>query len=291
MSASPPDALSSAGSASPAEPPPLRLGLLGTGQAARALGPRWQRSGHPLAFWRGRNDGPLTETPPADVLILAVPDSALPEVAAQLATRESAASETWLHLSGALPAGILRLGPTVPAHVGGLHPLVALAEGADPSGATAGLEGDAVSLPIARRLAEAVGLVPLVLTDPDARALYHAAAVTVAGHATALFSQALRLMAHAGLDADAARRALQPLLLSAAKNLATLPPARALTGPTARGDASTIARHLAALTPLDPSLGATYRLLSREALTLAEDRLSPEQRAAVLEALSGPSPL
>lgn len=275
--------------------PPLRMGLLGTGQAARALAPRWRDSGHPLAFWRGRGDGPLVETPPADVLVLAVPDSALPEVAAQLATRPSAPTETWLHLSGALPAEILRISPTLPAHVGGLHPLVALAEGADPSGATAGLEGDDVSLPIARQLAEAVGLVPLVLANPAARALYHAAAVTVAGHATALFSQALAMMAQAGLGPEEARGALQPLLLSAAKNLATLPPERALTGPTARGDASTIARHLAALAPLDPSLAATYRLLSREALSLAATRLSREQRTALetalAQTLSGPSPL
>lgn len=262
-----------------------RLGLIGTGQAARALAPRWQAHNHPLAFWRGRKDGPLAETPPADVLVLAVPDSALPEVAAQLATRPSASAETWLHLSGVHPAAILRVTPTTPAHVGGLHPLVALADGADPSGATAGLEGDEVSLPIAKTLAQAVGLVPLVLDNANARALYHAAAVTVAGHATALFSQALAMMAQTGLAPDAARQALQPLLLSAAKNLATLPPERALTGPTARGDASTIARHLAALSPLDPSLSATYRLLSREALHLATTRLSPEQRAAIAAAL------
>lgn len=262
-----------------------RLGVIGTGQAARALAPRWQANGHPLAFWRGRKDGPIAETPPSDVLILAVPDSALAEVAAQLATRPSASAETWLHLSGVHQAAVLRVTPKTPAHVGGLHPLVALADGADPSGATAGLEGDAVSLPIARTLAEALGLVPLVLENANARALYHAAAVTVAGHATALFAQALTMMAHAGLAPDAARRALQPLLLSAAKNLATLPPERALTGPTARGDASTIARHLAALSPLDPSLAATYRLLSHEALRLAQARLSPAQLDAITAAL------
>lgn len=288
----------SAPSAAPATPPAPHVGLLGvigTGQAAQALAPRWQANGHPLAFWRGRKDGPLAATPPADVLVLAVPDSALPEVAAQLSTRPSATTETWLHLSGVHPAAILRVTPTTPAHVGGLHPLVALADGADPSGATAGLEGDAVSLPIAKTLAQAVGLVPLVLEDANARALYHAAAVTVAGHATALFAQALTMMASAGLAPDAARQALQPLLLSAAKNLATLPPERALTGPTARGDASTIARHLAALSPLDPSLAATYRLLSREALSLAATRLSPEQRTALetalAQTLSGSSPL
>lgn len=269
----------------------LVLGVIGRGQAAKALVPRWQAAGHTIAFWRSRADGPLEETPHAPVILLAVTDSALRDVAMALTTRQSASSETWLHLSGVHPARVLRGSTTLPAHVGGMHPLVALAEGADPTGATAGLEGDDTSLPIARALAEAVGLVPLILRDEDARALYHAAAVSVAGHATALFSQALAMMAAAGLDADQARGALQPLLLSAAKNLAALPPELALTGPTARGDASTIARHLTALDALPGDLAATYRLLSHQALQLAAERLSDGQRQAILSALKRPLPL
>lgn len=273
------------------KPAAMKLGVIGRGQAARALVPRWVAAGIELAFWHTRKDGPLESTPPADVLVLAVSDSALREVATTLATRPQARHETWLHLSGVHPAAILRVSDSMPEHVGGMHPLVALAEGADPTGATAGIEGDNTSLPIAENLARAVGLNPIVLTDARARALYHAAAVSVAGHVTALFSQALAMMKAAGLAPDAAQRALQPLLLSAARNLASLAPAQALTGPSVRGDAATITTHLAALSALPLDIAATYRLLSHEALTLAAPRLSDANIAAIAKALSEPSPL
>lgn len=269
---------------------PLVLGVIGRGRAARALVPRWLDAGHGLAFWYGRADGPIEETPSAppgqvDLLVIAVSDSALAEVAQRLAMRPTSPAETWIHLSGVHPASILRVSETVPAHVGGLHPLVALAEGSDPRGATAGLEGDEVSLPLCERLARDLGLNPVVLADPSSRALYHAAAVTVAGQATALFSQAIALMGAAKIPPETARAALQPLLVSAARNLGRLSPADALTGPIARGDVSTIQTHLAAIERLPAEVSGpiaeTYRLLARAGLELVADRLPTETLAAL----------
>jgi len=271
----------------------MKLGVIGRGQAAQALVPRWLAAGHTLVFWRTRSDGPIADTPTdpiCDAIIIAVSDSAIAEVASQLATRISARNETWLHLSGVHPASILRVSPTSPAHVGGLHPLVALAHEADPAGAIAGLEGDDHSLDLADRLARDLGMAPVHLIGATSRALYHAAAVTVAGQASALFAQGLTLMQAAGLDADTSRRALQPLFLSAAKNLADLSPADALTGPIARGDADTINRHLAAIHALPADLGrpiaAVYRLLASAGLALIEDRLAPDKRDAIARALA-----
>lgn len=286
----------------------MRLGIIGRGQAARALVPRWLAMGHTVAFWRTRADGPIADTPgaatsdpssaltrdlaarPIDAIILAVSDSAIAEVAAALATRPSASTETWLHLSGVHPAEILRITPALPAHVGGLHPLVALANEADPAGAVAGLEGDAHALAIADALARDLGMTPILLTSAASRALYHAAAVTVAGQVTALFSQAMTLMQAAGIDPQAARSALQPLLLSAAKNLAKLTPQDALTGPVARGDESTIASHLAAIDALPDDVGipiaAVYRRLARAGLELIGDRHSEAKNRALEAALA-----
>ncbi len=273
----------------------MRLGILGRGQAARALVPRWLAKGHTLAFWRTRLDGPVADTPGsiADVIIVAVSDSAIAEVASALATRPSASTETWLHLSGVHPADVLRVAPSIPAHVGGLHPLVALANDADPAGAVAGIEGDAHAIAIAEELARDLGMTPVRLSGTASRALYHAAAVTVAGQVTALFSQAMTLMQKAGLDPHTARSALQPLLLSAARNLANLAPEDALTGPIARGDASTIARHLAAIDALPSDIGnpiaAVYRGLARAGLDLVKGRHSETKNRAIEAALdSGP---
>jgi len=261
----------------------VKLLLVGSGRAARALGPRWAGAGHEVMTW-SRQDGPLNAAPAAEVGILAVPDALIGEVATALRERAAASSEIWLHLSGVHPASVLR-GDTAqaPRAVGCLHPLVALAPGADPTGACAGIEGEPAACLIAAQLARDAGLVPHAI--PAERALYHAAAVTVAGHATALFAQAMSLFEAAGFTPEAARAALQPLFLSAAANLARGAPAAVITGPASRGDVATVARHLAALEAHgDEAVLDVYRRLGQEALHLSQARLDPVV-AIQLEAL------
>lgn len=265
-----------------------RLTIVGRGRAAEALGPRWAAAGFEVATW-SRDDGPLGDTPHRSVIVLAVSDRAIREVAETLATRTCARDELWLHLSGATPAAVLRVGQ-VPRAVGCLHPLVALAAGADLRGAVAGIEGEPEAVPVAETLARAVGLVPQAI--PAERALYHAAAVSVAGHATALFSQAMAMLETLGMPPEVARAALAPLLLSAAKNLAKGDPASVLTGPSARGDATTVRAHVAAIdTAFGPTSDAarTYRALSRTALGLVADRLTPDVVLAIASVVREPS--
>lgn len=268
---------------------PLDLLVIGTGRAASALGPRWRAAGHHVAL-RSRKDGPIAEAPAARVLVLAVPDGALAEVAATLAERPWARDEVWLHLSGVHAASVLRGADPrpVPRAVACLHPLVALAPGVDPSGAVAGLEGEPEAFAIAEVLARDAGLLPHAI--PAERALYHAAAVSVAGHATALFAQAMSLLEASGFPRDTARRALQPLLLSAANNLARGAPEDVITGPITRGDEATVARHIAALEQLgDPHRLATYRLLAETALALSSPRLEAEAVTRLRRVIAGPT--
>ena len=269
----------------------MRIIVLGSGRAAAALGPRWAAAGHEVVV-RSRRDGPLDQAPSGDVIILAVPDGALADVALALASRASAPNEVWLHLSGVHPAAVLRVADR-PRAVGCLHPLVALAAGGDPRAPLgdptpmAGLEGEAEALTIAEPLARAAGLAPHTIpADPHGRALSPAAAVSVAGHATALFAQAMELLGAIGFAPEEARDALLPLFRSAAANLGRGLPPEVITGPATRGDAATIARHLEALGRGDVAI--TYRALARTALALSSARLSPEVAAGV-RALVGPS--
>jgi predicted short-subunit dehydrogenase-like oxidoreductase (DUF2520 family) len=95
-----------------------------------------------------------------------------------------------------------------------------------------------------------------------ARARYHAAATIAANHLVALLAQAMRVADDAGVPPAA----LLPLVRATVDNVDALGPAGALTGPVARGDADTVARHLDALTDRDAAL---YRALAREALELS----------------------
>ncbi|MCC6620430.1 MAG: DUF2520 domain-containing protein [Deltaproteobacteria bacterium] len=259
----------------------MRLAIVGRGRAASALAPRWVAAGHTIVDQRARGAPPVEGLAAADVVIVAVSDGAIAEVARALAGRPSARDEVWLHLSGSMPSSALRVSEGVPRRVGGLHPLVALTgDASGPLDAVAGIEGEDEAAAIAMRLAREVGLEP-VHVDARFKLAYHAAAVTVAGHATALFAQAMALMGTAGIGPDDARRALQPLLMSAARNLAAGPPAMVSTGPIVRGDVGTVRGHLAAIA--DPHIRATYRLLARTQLALVADGVE----ATVREALAG----
>ncbi|MGM0574658.1 MAG: DUF2520 domain-containing protein [Myxococcota bacterium] len=270
----------------------MRLGLLGRGRAARTLAPRLETEGLAPAWWWSRgDDGDVEDLPTVDVILLAVPDGAIEEAAAALARRPGAGEEVWLHLSGSRPGGVCRVDETRPGAAGCLHPLQALPGHEVPrshlAGATAGLDGEPEAVAAAEEIARALGLVPRRLAD-GTKPLYHAAAVTVAGHATALFAQSLRMLEACGFDAAAGRDALLPLLRGAVNNLGRGLPGEVITGPIARGDADTVARHLARLDALDAHLAETYRRLARTALDLSRPALTEEAARAVEAILEPP---
>jgi predicted short-subunit dehydrogenase-like oxidoreductase (DUF2520 family) len=95
-------------------------------------------------------------------------------------------------------------------------------------------------------LASALGGRPLVISSLH-KSLYHAAAVTAAGHVTALFDIAVAFMERSGVDRPTARKMLQPLLAGVADNLNSEDTYKALTGTYARADEGTMRRHLRAL--------------------------------------------
>jgi predicted short-subunit dehydrogenase-like oxidoreductase (DUF2520 family) len=89
-------------------------------------------------------------------------------------------------------------------------------------------------------------------------------------HTTALYDIAVTTLVAAGLERKIARRVLIPLLESTVQNLKTLDPADALTGTFARGDITTVKRHLKALSGKEH--GETlkiYKLLGQHSLSLA----------------------
>ena len=87
----------------------------------------------------------------------------------------------------------------------------------------------------------------------------------------------------AGLPGEVAREALAPLLVASASNAAAKPSLAALSGPVARGDAGTVARHLEALAEA-PELRALYVALTRELTRFAP---ADETARAAIRALLG----
>lgn len=184
----------------------------------------------------------------ADVLLLTVPDRLIGTAAQELAQSVAPAEKIVLHVSGSL--GLEPLAPlqAVNAHVGSLHPLQSFAGGKTQlDGVYMALDGDSEAQNAARELVQLFGGKAFSVPAAE-RAAYHAAACICSNYAVAVEAMAAQLMSRwTGSDA-AAWEALLPLFKGTAANLeAAQNPAAVLTGPIARGDVSTVAKHLAAL--------------------------------------------
>ena len=227
--------LATAPAADPGDTPTLRV--VGPGRAGGALALALAEAGWRVAEPVRRGDEPRRATEGVDLVVVAVPDAMVAEVASSI---EPTATTVVAHLAGSLGLDVLADHPRRAA----VHPLVAL-----PSAevgarrlrrAWFAVAGD----PMATAVVDALGGRALTVADED-RVAYHAAAVIASNHVVALLGQAERVAATAGVPLDA----YLDLVRATVENVAELGPAAALTGPAARGDWATIERHLAALDP------------------------------------------
>ena len=206
--------------------------LIGPGRAGRSLAAALADAGCDVRGVLSRHDDPADAAHGVDALVIATPDAAIAETAARV---EVDADTVVMHLSGAQGLDVLGAHPRRAS----LHPLIPLPSPEVGrvrlrSGITFAVAGD----PLARRLAELLGGRVVVVED-DRRAAYHAAACIAANHLVGLMGQVERVAATAGLDLDA----FLGLARAALTDVTELGPARALTGPAARGDDATLAHH------------------------------------------------
>lgn len=234
----------------------------------------------------------------AEVLLLTVPDRLIGMVAEQLVhtcvksasteaadRKQSLMGKIFLHCSGSM--GLEELAPLAAAgaHVGSLHPLQSFAGGATQlAGVYMAVDGDEAACEAATAIATALGGNPFRVPAAE-RAAYHAAACICSNYAVAVEALAQRLMSRWLGNEEAAWQALLPLFKGTAANLErTASPRTALTGPIARGDVTTVAKHLAVLPPelLDAycSLG-----LATTKLALANGTIDKEVAAELTQLL------
>ncbi len=232
-----------------------RLRVVGPGRAGGAFALALGRAGWEVAEPVGRGDDPSGAARDVDLVLIATPDAA---VAATAGAVDPVPSTVVAHCSGSLGLDVV----THP-RAAAVHPLVALPS-ADlgaarlAAGAWFAVAGD----PLVQRVVADLGGRWFTVADRD-RAAYHAAAVVASNHLVALFGQVERIAAGVGVPA----KAYLDLARATLENVGELGAARALTGPVARGDWATVARHLAAL---DPSEHEAYRALAAAARRLVD---------------------
>ena len=280
---------------------PLDIGVVSAGRVGAVLAAALARAGHRVSAVaavsqasRARAAHLLPGVPvlPADavarrcgLLLLAVPDDALPDLVVGLAaTGALRAGQLVVHTSGRHALGVLEPATRLGALPLALHPVLPFAgtevDLARLAGVAFGVTAPDPLRPVGEALVLEVGGEPVWVAE-QLRPLWHAALAHGANHLVTLVATAADLLRAAGA-ADPGR-VLAPLL-QAALDGALAQGDAALTGPVSRGDAGTVAAHLAALpAEVRPSYTALARLTADRAL--ADGRLRADQAAGLLEAL------
>lgn len=262
------------------------LAIIGAGRVGRALGRQLRQAGWEIRAVVTRSEASARRAARfigegtamagisrrilvADVVLIATPDAAIPEVAAELARigGEELRGKVALHTSGALDSGALEPLRQSGAATGSMHPMQTFSGVGMPkmAGKLFAIEGDPQAVRVARRIARSMGGAPMRIEAP-CKPLYHAAGAMAAGHVLAIMEAATRLQMSTGMKRREVMRALLGLTRQVLDNYERLGPAAAWTGPLSRGDHGVIAAHIEALERFSPSIADGYRALNRMAI-------------------------
>ena len=287
-------------------PARLRVGIIGPGRVGAALGVALIRAGHEVVavtavsdasvgrardrFPTARVAGSADVIAAADLVLLTVPDDALPGLIAGLAATGAAVGGRLLaHTSGRYGTGVLEPAARLGALPLALHPVMTFTGRSDDiqrmRGICFGITAPDQLRPVAEALVIEMDGEPVFIAEEN-RGLYHAALASAANHLVTLVTELCDLLQAAGA-ADPARM-LSPLLYAALDNAMRLGDA-GLTGPVARGDAGTVAGHLEALRDTAPEALAVYVALARLTAdrALAAGLLAAPDAERLLDVLSG----
>ncbi len=214
----------------------------------------------------------VRDMPGADFWMIAVPDGHITAVAQRLADLPGKPAAAF-HCSGALDAATLAPLKQAGWSTASAHCILSFAtrDGAVAqfAGTPCALEGDAALVARLQPLFSAIGAQSFALASAD-KVLYHAAAVFATNFLPVLQSLAEGAWAATGMPAHLILDLRKRLLENAVRNITSLGPAGALTGPAARGDTFAIARQAAVVSSWDAQAGAAYQALSDLALRMAK---------------------
>lgn len=222
----------------------------------------------------GRAVEHLSELRPADLWIVAVPDTQISTVASDLAKTLSgsdADKPIVFHCSGYFPADEMAPLRALNWRLASVHPVLSFADPEEAKGqfkgVLCGLEGDADAIAFLQPLLARLGAECFEIRS-ESKSLYHAAAVISNNFTVVLQAIAREAWEEAGVADDVILKLNAKMLDSTVKNVTALGPQQALTGPAARGDEKVVLSQGGDVSRWHPDAGEVYRILSDLAGTL-----------------------
>ncbi len=239
--------------------------FMGPGRIGLSLSILLERSGFEIAGIWGRSEGSLSEAGryacrplfhgpiPAEIsgagiIFITTSDGAIESVSQHLSASGCLGEKVIVfHCSGVYDSRILGSLKEQGASTGTIHPLQAVptVEAGVKSlpASWFSLRGDPEAVSVGKKLVTGIGGKFLELAGGDA-GLYHASAVMASNYLVTLLWSAAAMMAGAGLPEKEAIRAILPMVRNVVESVDELGAEKALTGPIARGDHSTLGRQL-----------------------------------------------
>jgi len=284
----------------------LAVGIIGAGRVGAVLGAPLATAGNPIvavsaisaASLRRREQllpgveiRPVDQVGPAcDLLMLAVPDDALPSLIAGLVEAGGIRRGQFVvHTSGRYGIDVLQPATDAGGLPLALHPVMTFTGTSIDleriSGVCFGVTAPELLRPVAETLVLEIGGDPVWIAEEN-RPLYHAALAHASNHLVTLVASSMDLLRAAG--ADDPQRMLGPLLSAALDNALRYGDS-GLTGPVVRGDSATVRKHLDVIAATSPEINAAYVAMARLTAdrALAAGLLAPETAVELLDVLAG----
>lgn len=287
----------------------MRLAIVGAGNVGKVLGTALARKGYRLAAASAQTENsryqastlwdcpvfsePYKAAAEGDIVFLTTPDQVIEEVCLEIARYGGFhKGQVVLHTSGAHSSIILAPAKKAGASVLAFHPLQTFPQLEvglrSLPGTYFAVDGDEKAFPLAEKLVDS--LEGKLLSVPTAlKPLYHAAACTACNYLVSLMDMALKMYEPMDIPPAKAMDALSPLIEGTLQNIRTLSPEKALTGPIARGDLTTIESHLKNIKKYKPELLTYYCSMGiyTAGLAVRKGTISKETEKTIITMLGG----
>jgi predicted short-subunit dehydrogenase-like oxidoreductase (DUF2520 family) len=284
------------------------IGFIGSGAVATGLARAIVIKGVAVAAITGRNNRRVYELASetgaghhgsrmvdalglSDITFICLPDDSIAGETEKLSEEVSDISgKIVFHTSGSLTSSVLTPLKKRGAYIGSFHPLQTFptdtAKEISMAGCAVALEGDTEAVEAGKEIALLLGSHPLVLST-DQKGLYHTAATIASNGLVALVGVIEELYGELDIGGDALRYYHQ-LMQQSLTNSMMLGAVQAITGPVARGDVTTLKRHIGELRMRIPHIVPIYVILGSHCVNIALQggKITNDQAAEIMDLFS-----
>ncbi|NTW71424.1 MAG: DUF2520 domain-containing protein [Eubacteriaceae bacterium] len=270
----------------------MKIGFIGAGKVGTALGIYFTKKGLSVTgyFSRSESSSQLASTltgtaafedmeslvQSSKVIFITTGDDQISNIVDLLRISSELSKEhTLIHTSGALSTDIFDPLGKIGCGLCSLHPIMTFSESLKASENLSEtkftLEGNIQGNEQAQKLLDTTNN-QFFIIPKESKILYHAAACVLSNYLVTLIDSGFAMLQGAGINKENIAAAFMPLISATFSNIEKSGTVNSLTGPLARGDENTIAKHMLAIETQFPESFALYQTLGIATLDMIRDK-------------------